>query len=123
MVRMLELCSGENASWSKAARGLGIECVTLDWSDHCRPDLLVDVREFAKNPDQEGHFEIVAASPDCKELSKCRSTPGDVELSNETAKACVKSIEHFVAKGGKGFLENPQGALSRQEWSTIAIAE
>ena len=39
---------------------------------------------------------------------------GDVQLSNETAQACVQIIEHFVAKGGKGFLEKNTDALSGQ---------
>ena len=73
-MRLLELCCGENQSWSKAGRALGFECVTLDWERRCAPDLCMDVRQF--RPEEHGDFQIVCASPDCRELSQARRAHG-----------------------------------------------
>ena len=45
-MRLLELCSGENSSWSKAGRALGYECTTLDWNPKCGADIIMDVRNY-----------------------------------------------------------------------------
>ena len=86
-MRLLELCCGENSSWSKAGRALGYECTTLDWNSKVSPDILMDVRDYVA---PEGYFGIVAASPDCRELSRARRKKGNVECADDVAQACVR---------------------------------
>ena len=111
--------ASENESWSKAGRALGFQCVTLDWSARCSPDLCMDVRHFW--PEGNGHFDIVCASPDCKELSQARSQApgskrGDEAFADSVGKACVSIIEHYVARGAVGILEHPAHALPKRPW-------
>ena len=118
-LRLLELCAGEGHSWSQAGRALGFECVTLDWAEHCKADLHMDVRCF--RPEEHGKFQIVCASPDCKELSQARSHApgskrGDEAFADSVGKACVSIIEYYVPRGAEGFLENPVRALPRRPW-------
>ena len=102
---------GENKSWSEAGRLLGFECVTLDWK--CAADLQIDVRDFKC----EGYYDIVCASPDCKELSNARSwTPGNLKFADSVAQACINIILHYVSLGATGILENPKGALERRDY-------
>ena len=117
-MRLLELCSGQNESWSQAGRALGFECVTLDWDPHCPADLCMDVREF--RPEEHGEFQIVACSPDCKELSQARKAhgcvKGDEGFADSVGQACVRIINHYVARGGIGILKNPAQALPKRPW-------
>ena len=80
-MKLLELCCGENKSWSKAGRELGFECVTLDWNEKCGADLQMDVRDFKC----EGYYDVVCASPDCRELSRARNAPGNLEFADSVA--------------------------------------
>ena len=71
-------------------------CVTLDWDWRCAPDLCMDVREF--RPEDYGHFDIVAASPDCRELPQARRAHGrkrgDEEFADSVGQACVTIIQY-----------------------------
>jgi len=116
-MRLLELLCGENQSWSKAGRALGFQCVCLDWSARCVPDLCMDVRDFW--PEGHGHFDIVCASPDCRELSQARRVDqkkGNGEFADSVGQACVSIIQFHVARGAVGILENPQQALPKRPW-------
>ena len=111
-MRLLELCCGENQSWSIAGRQLGFECVTLDWNENCGADLVMDVRDFKC----EGYYDVVCASPDCRELSHARSSPGNMEFADSVAKACIHIILHYVSLGAVGILENPLCALEKRPY-------
>ena len=87
-----------------------MECTTLDWNPKCGPDICMDVRDYVA---PEGYYDIVAASPDCKELSRARSFKGNVEFADEAAEACVSLCSQAEVLG---ILENPYGALNRREW-------
>ena len=117
-MRLLELCCGENHSWSKAGRALGFQCTTLDWESKCQADLRMDVRHFW--PEGNGHFDIVCASPDCAELSQARRAhgckEGDESFADSVGQACVSIIQHYVTRGGIGLLENPEQALPKRPW-------
>ena len=89
-MKLLELCCGENSSWSKAGRALGYECTTLDWNPQCGADFVRDVRDYE---DPEGYYDIVAASPDCRELSRARSKKGNAEFADEVCRACAAALE------------------------------
>ena len=99
-MRLLEVCCGENSSWSKAGRALGYECTTLDWSEKVSPDICMDVRDYAP----EGDFDIVAASPDCRELSRARSKKGNAAFADEVCQACLRLCSQAKVLG---VLENP----------------
>ena len=109
-MRLLELCCGENSSWSKAGRALGYQCTTLDWNPKCGADITMDVRDYVA---PEGYFDIVAASPDCRELSRARSKKGNAEFADQVCQACVRLCSQAKVLG---ILENPLGALDRREW-------
>ena len=116
-MRLLEICCGENKSWSAAGRALGFECVTLDWNARCAPDLCMDVRGF--RPEEHGEFQVVAASPDCRELSQARRADqkkGSEEFADSVGQACVSIIQFHVARGAVGILENPQQSLPKRPW-------
>ena len=87
-MRLLELCCGENKSVSVVAQEMGWEVVTLDWNSKCGPDLCMDVRDF--DPSAHGHFNVVWASPDCREISQNRQgLPGNLEFSDSVSKKCL----------------------------------
>ena len=113
-MRLLEVCSGENSSWSKAGRALGYECTTLDWNPKCGADITMDVREYEA---PECYYDIVAASPDCRELSRARSKKGDAEFADEVCRACVRLCSQAKVLG---VLENPLGALDRRGRGSIS---
>ena len=113
-LRLLEVCCGENHSWSKAGRALGYECTTLDWNPKCGADIVRDVRDYEA---PEGYYDIVAASPDCRELSRARSKKGDHEFSDEVGQAGVQMCLRAAARGAIGIIENPQMGLLRIDLS------
>ena len=79
----------------------------------------MDVRDFK----YEGYYDIVCASPDCKELSNARSwSAGNVEFADSVAKACIDIILHYVSLGATGILENPKGGYVRKSvWAEICV--
>ena len=89
---------------------LGMECTTLDWNPKCDADLVMDVRDYVA---PEGYYDIVAASPDCRELSRARSKKGNAEFADQVCQACVRLCQQAKLLG---VLENPLGALDRREW-------
>ena len=87
-MRLLELCCGENSSWSKAGRELGFQCTTLDWNEKVSPEICMDVRDYVA---PEGYYDVISASPDCRELNRARgSIRGDAKFADEVAQACVR---------------------------------
>ena len=110
-MKLLELCCGENKSWSKAGREQGFQCTTLGWNRECMPDICMDVRDFVCS----GYYDIVCASPDCKEFSHARSwSPGDVEFADSVARKRIAIILYYVSLGARGRLENPRCALEKR---------
>ena len=77
MPRCLELCCGENSSWSQAAKELGYETTRVDCDEKVCPDIWCDVRDLEV---PEGFYDVICASPDCRDFRKT----GDV------LKACVR---------------------------------
>ena len=77
MPRCLELCCGENSSWSKAAKELGYETTRVDWNEKVCPDILCDVRDLEV---PEGFYDVICASLDCRDFRK----------TSDVLKACVR---------------------------------
>ena len=49
--------------------------------------ITMDVRDYEA---PEGYYDIVAASPDCRELSRARSKKGNAEFADQVCQACVR---------------------------------
>ena len=120
-MRVLELFSGENASFATAARQLGHEATTLDFNPRCCADLCEDIREWDyKNyptPD------VCWASPDCREVTKVRSCRGDVGFADEVGQKTEEILRHFAARGCYCVMENPLGALGGRPWVKELVAQ
>ena len=94
MPRCLELCCGENSSWSRAAKELGYETTRVDWNEKVCPDILCDVRDFEV---PENFYDVICASPDCQESSRARSwKTGDVEFADSVVMACVRLCKNCL---------------------------
>ena len=80
MPRCLELCCGEKSSWSRAAKELGYETTRVHCDEKVCPDICCDVRDFEV---PEGFYDVICASPDCRELSRAKSwKTGDVDFAD-----------------------------------------
>ena len=86
MPKLLELCCGENSSWSKAAKELGYETTTVDWNEKVCPDICCDVRDLQV---PEGFYDVICASPDCREFRARSDKTGDVDFAS-VLMACVR---------------------------------
>ena len=88
---------------------MGYECTTLDWNPKCGADIVKDVRDYEA---PEGYYDVVCASPDCRELSRARSKKGNAAFADEVCQACLRLCKQAKVLG---VLENPSGALDRRE--------
>ena len=113
-MRVLELFSGENASFATAARQLGHEATTLDFNPRCKADICEDIRTW----DYENYPtpDFCWASPDCREVTRVRSQVGDLCFADEVAQRTVVILRHFAARGCQCLMENPSGALGFRPW-------
>ena len=110
MPRILELCCGENSSRSEAARELGYETTRVDWNEKVCPAICCDVRDLEV---PEGFYDVICASPDCRELSRARSwKTGDVDFADSVLMACTRLCQKARCLG---VLENPLGAADSRE--------
>ena len=110
MPKLLELCCGENSSWSVAAKELGFETTRLDWDKKVCPDICCDVRDLEV---PEDFYDVICASPDCRELSRARSwKKGDVDFTDSVVMACARLCQKARCLG---VLENPLGAVDSRE--------
>ena len=64
MKKCLDLFSGTH-SFTKVAKELGYECVSLDISPKHSPDIVCDILEFDFTVWAPGTFEFIWASPPC----------------------------------------------------------
>ena len=72
MPRLLELFSGTK-SFSKVAKTLGWETVSLDIDAAHKPDLVMDILDFDETQYQRDHFDFIWSSPDCRAYSQART--------------------------------------------------
>jgi len=120
-MRVLELFSG-TGSVGKACKEKGYEVISLDLKN---ADINTDILEWDYKQFEQGHFDIIWASPPCHTFSKCRRSWvgrktkafGDTTITHEMLDADMverglpllrkaqEIIEYFEPK--QWFIENP----------------
>ena len=103
-MRTLEICSGENASFSRVARELGYETLTVDCNPRCGADVCEDIRTWNYKAYLPDYFAVVWASPPCDQMSICNSSKPGLEMADEVSKKIWEICEYFNAYA---FVENP----------------
>ena len=103
-MRALEICAGENASFSKAARSMGFETTTVDCNPACRADIIADVRTWDFKAFPPDYFDVVWASPPCQQMSICNSSKPGLETADEVSQRILEICAYFNAYA---FVENP----------------
>ena len=112
-MRVLELFSGENASFSTVARELGHEAVTLDNRAKCAADIQESILTWDYMTYPADAFDIVWASPPCDQISQLRNKPGDLQGAEEIVRRTLEICYYFECGGAAVFIENPINALPR----------
>ena len=110
---MLELFSGENASFSTVARELGHETVTLDNRAKCAATIQDDILPWDYTTFEADAFDVVWASCPCDQMSQLRNKPGDLEGAEEIVRRTLEICYYFQCGGASVFIENPINALPR----------
>ena len=113
--RVLELFSGSGSLTRFCSQMPEMfETVRLDIDPRTAPDILVSILDWDYT--RESHFDIIWASPDCREYSIAHSkTPRDLESADKLVRRTLEIIAHFQPK--IWFIENPQtGLLKSREF-------
>lgn len=112
-MKVIELFSG-NADITKALKLNGIQCVSVDYDQTKKPDIVANV--YALTPDFLKNFDFIWASPDCTTYSlashgKHRKS-GGIPVS-EYAKECdlnnARFIKMLIDLDIPFIIENPRG--------------
>lgn len=116
-MKSLDLFSGTK-SFSKIAEKLGYESTTLDILEKFNPTICIDIMKWDYTKYRTGYFDIIWASPNCKDYSCLNYLSGkvkDLTESNNLIKRVLEIIAYFKPK--YWFLENPQtGKLKHQDF-------
>ena len=128
-MRVLELFSG-TCSISRAFESRGHECVTVELDHKLPATCHLDVMEIGENwLEDQGHFDVVWASPPCTtysvagighhrvknhETGECDPVSEYAKVSDELVKHTLHIIE--VAAPKYWFIENPVGALRKMRF-------
>ena len=113
MPRALELFAGTQ-SFSRVARRLGWECVTLDIDPTNSPDLCMSVLDFDESAYPRDLFDLIWCSPPCETYSSANNrfaTDPDHEAAMAKADQLVRKtariLRHFSCAW---VVENPLGS-------------
>ena len=113
-LRLLELFSG-SGSFSKVAKALGWETLSLDIEAKFKPDLLMSIADFDETQYPKDYFTMVHASPPCTEYSRCLTTrPRDLESADKLALIALRILTYFAEGGAMCTLENPYSGLLKE---------
>lgn len=116
-MKTLDLFCGTK-SFSKIAEKLGHETTTLDILKRFNPTICIDIMKWDYTKYSTGYFDIIWASPNCKDysiLNHLSPTVKDLTESNNLIKRVLEIIDYFKPK--YWFLENPQtGKLKNQDF-------
>ena len=112
-MKLLELFSGTKSA-SKVLIQLypDLESVSLDFCPKYQPDILIDILEWDYTFYPRNYFDIVWASPNCKEYSRARfgeKKERNFEYADSLVKRTLEIITYFDPK--YWFLENPKTGL------------
>lgn len=108
--RVLDLFTGFG-SVANYARKHNYEVVTLDINCNREPTVCVDIRKWKyKQAFPPGYFDIIWASPECKEYSKAKTVgTRDLTYADSLVRQTLRIIAYFKPKAW--FIENPQTGL------------
>lgn len=117
MIKTLDLFCGTK-SFSKIAEKNGFETYTLDILEKFNPTFCCDLMNWDYKQFPVGYFDIIWASPNCKDyscLNFLRKGEKDLTESNNLIIRVLEIIDYFKPK--YWYLENPQtGKLKLQEF-------
>ena len=116
-MKSLDLFCGTK-SFSKVAVEEGYEITTLDILPKFNPTICCNLMDWDYKEYKVGYFDIIWASPNCKDYSSLNFLSGkvkDLTESNNLIKRVLEIIDYFKPK--YWFIENPQtGKLKEQEF-------
>ena len=112
--RVLELFSGSGSLTRFCSQMPELfETVRLDIDPRTAPDILMSILDWDYT--RESHFDIIWASPDCREYSIAHSkTPRDLGKADMLVRRTLEIIAHFQPK--VWFIENPQTGLLKSRY-------
>jgi hypothetical protein len=117
MKRSLDLFCGTK-SFSKVAERYGYETTTLDILPKFLPTHCCNILDWNYKQYPEGYFDVIWASPNCKDYSSLNflsKKVKDLTESNNLIKKTLEIIEYFNPQ--YWYLENPQtGSLKDQKF-------
>ena len=118
-MKSLDLFCGTK-SFSKIAEAKGYETTTLDILEKFNPSICCDIMDWDYKQIPVGYYDIIWASPNCKDYSSLNflsKKVKDLTESNNLIKRVLEIIDYFKPK--YWYLENPQtGKLKDQEFMT-----
>lgn len=110
-MHVLELFSGYGSVTEYFATKRGITVVSLDMDPKMQPSICADILKWdyeAAFP--RGHFDIIWASPECKEYSRANQKGWrDLRLADSLVCKTLEIINYF--KPRSWYIENPQTGL------------
>ena len=113
-MRSLEICSGENASFSTVAKEFGFATTTLDCNPACKADIIENVLAWDYTAFPPDYFAVVWASPPCDQMSICNCKKPGLLTADTVAKKVLEICEFFRLGGAYVYVENPIAALPRR---------
>ena len=109
-MKCLELCAGTQ-SFSKTARELGHESISVEIDPKFDPTICCDIMQFDPTP-YVGEIDFIWASPPCTEFSRILTNrERDLEEGLKLVHRCLEIIE--VIKPRFVVFENPVGHLAK----------
>ena len=118
-MKCLDLFCGTK-SFTKVAQQKGFECITLDILEKFNPTICCDLMDWDYKENPPGFFDIIWASPNCKDYSILNflgKKEKNLTESNNLIKRVLEIIDYYKPK--YWFIENPQtGKLKDQEFMT-----
>ena len=113
-MRLLELFSG-TGSFSKVAKELGWETLSLDIEAKFKPDLLMSIADFQETQYPKDYFTMVHASCPCTEYSRALTTrPRNLETGDKLALISLEIIKYFAEGGAKCARGNPATGMVKE---------
>jgi len=119
-MRILELFSG-NGDITKMLKSQGFDCVSVDYDETKKPDIVANVYELDK--DFLSQFDVIWLSPDCTTYSFAshglHRKKGGIPVSEKAKEVDINNEKLFrlLKEINKPFIcENPRGHFRKMKW-------